>query len=353
MENYLGIYLNSIPSVKDIILSTISSYEIYCALIKEDLEVGGSKLINSPLRVDSKPTFGLFVHHTDNVIMFKDFAYESGDVFKFVKLFARYADKLILHSLTDIAYYLNTKLDLDLFSDGKLNLEVKKNTKYSKKFNINTARNIKFKSRRYTDLDIQYWEQYGITVSTLKLYDVRSVVKLFDEDTRVLREFTSHELCFAYVVFDKVKLYQPLEKGSFKWRNTCPSWYIQGWKQRKKKRKLIITKSMKDVMTFHELLYNSEYDIISPHSENYNFPIKLVDLINKEYSEVIVIYDFDRAGVNGANKLKKLHGWVPKFIDTRRVLINSKLKVIDKDISDFVFNHGIEKGILKCKYLKL
>lgn len=352
MANYLEIYLNSIPKLKDIILSVISPYEIYCALTGVDLEVGGSKLIESPLRVDSKPTFGLFLHNKEDVVMFKDFAYESGDVFKFVKLFASYNDKIILSSLSDIAYYLNRKLDLDLMQDGNVNLYAKKQNKYTKVFNPRTARNIRFKSRRYTKLDTQYWAQYHISIDTLTLYDIRSVDKLLDEEGRILRSFSYSEICYAYVIFNKIKLYQPMEEGSFKWRNTCPSWYLQGWKQRKGLEKLIITKSMKDVMAFYEIL-GDEYDIIAPHSEGYNFPKKIVAKLNKDYKEIFVIYDFDRAGVNGANKLKNLYGWKPLFIDTYRIMINKKLKVIDKDISDLIHNRGLNAAKLKCKELGL
>ena len=352
MENYLDVYLKSLPTIKDIILNTIQPYDIFCELTGHELQVGGSKLINSPLRADDKPTFGLFVHHIDDVLLFKDFAYETGDVFKFIKLYALYHDNTRLLSYIDIAYYLNAKLSLDLISGGKINYEVKKSVSYSRQFNVNTARDIKFQSRQFTSLDKQYWEQYGIPPSVLKFYNVRSVRKLLTEDGRILREFNTDELCFVYVVYNKVKLYQPLEQGEFKWRNTCPAWYIQGWEQRRGNKKLIITKSMKDLMTFFTIL-GKDYDIIAPHTEGYNFSTKVTDVIKNSYTDVYVIYDFDRAGVNGANKLKRLHGWTPLFVDTKRTVINGKLKVIDKDISDFSANWGLEKTKLKCKQMNL
>ena len=349
--NYLSVYLKSLLSLKDIILSVIQPYDIYCELTGYELEVGGSKLIESPLRTDSRPTFGLFVPHDEDVILFKDFAYESGDVFKFVKLYALYHDNTFLNSYIDIAYYLNKKLKLDIFHNGKL-----KTSNLSKKegrsFNVKTARNIKFKSRGFTVLDKKYWEQYSISLNTLKLYDIKSVDKLLDEENRILRQFGIGELCFAYKVYDKIKLYQPLESGDFKWRNTCPAEYIQGWKQRRGKKKLIITKSMKDIMSFYGIL-GKKYDIIAPHTEGYNFPKNIVDIINSFYDEVIVIYDYDRAGVNGANKLKNLYNWKPLFIDTSRVMVNGKLKVIDKDISDLISNKGLKKAKERCRKMKL
>jgi len=348
MANFLKLYLDSLPTLKDMILEVISPYDIYCELTGEELEVGGSKLIKSPLRGDSLPTFGLFVHHTDEIIMFKDFAYASGDVFKFVKLFARYHDKMQITSLIGVVNYLNMKLGIDILNgDAKTSTVIKR-----RKFDIRTAREIKFVSRPFTQLDRKYWDTYCVPPKVLKYYDVRSVSKLLDEDKHVLREFSSGELCFVYVIYNKVKLYQPMEQGGFKWRNTCPAWYIQGWKQRRGKNKLIITKSMKDIMVFFVIL-GKRYDIIAPHSENYNFPDKVVNIINDQYEEVYVIYDFDRAGVNGANKLKKLYGWKPLFIETKRQMINGKLKVLDKDISDLTANKGLKTAIKRCKKLGL
>lgn len=349
MANLLKLYLESLPTYKDMILEAISPYDIYCELTGEELQVGGSKLIKSPLRGDSLPTFGLFIHHTDDVIMFKDFAYETGDVFKFVKLFARYHDRMMITSLPGIVNYLNMKLGMDIL--GKNNKKSKSQIK-RRVFNIQTARDIKFSSRPFTAMDRQYWDQYCIPTKVLKLYDVRSVEKLLDDDKRIMRQFKPNELCFAYVIYNKIKLYQPLESNGFKWRNTCPAWYLQGWKQRRGKKKLIITKSLKDIMVFFVIL-GKDYDIIAPHSENYIFPDKVVDKIKGMYDEVYVIYDFDRAGVNGANKLKREYGWKPLFIDTKRVMINKKLKVIDKDVSDLTVNRGLKYAKIRCKKMGL
>jgi len=351
MANLLASYLRSLPTMKDMILNIISAYDIYCELTSAELTVGGSKLIKSPLRDDGTPTFGLFMHHTEDIVMFKDFAYESGDVFKFIKLFARYQDGIILNSLYGTAIYLGNKLGIDIIKNGQVNDHVESVIK-RREFNAQTARDIKFISRLYTKFDKEYWEQYCVPETVLKYYDVRSIKKLLDEEGRILKEFSNNTVCFAYVIYNKVKLYQPLEAVEFKWRNTCPAWYLQGWKQRRGKKKLIITKSMKDIMVFFVIL-GKKYDIIAPHSENYIFPDKVVDKINSLYDEVIVIFDFDRAGVNGANRLKRLYGWKAKFIDTRRVLINGKYKVIDKDISDLVVNKGLKQAKIQCKKMNL
>jgi hypothetical protein len=109
------------------------------------------------------------------------------------------------------------------------------------------------------------------------------------------------------VVFNKIKLYRPEEAPDFKWRNTCPGHYIQGLKQMNDRKSnndtLIITKSLKDVMVFYEFI-GDRYDVIAPHSETYFYRDLLKSLFAK-YKKIIIIYDFDLAGVTGANKLRK------------------------------------------------
>jgi hypothetical protein len=244
---------------------------------------------------------------------------------------------------------VNEKLGLGLYGKHVSNKVYRRSTK---KINIQTSRNIKFKSRKFTKFDIKYWDSYGISKVVLKYFNVKSVEYLFDEQGNIVRVFNSSELCFVYIIKNKVKLYQPLEVNGFKWRNTCPATYIQGWKQRRGKKKLIITKSLKDIMVFFTIL-GDEYDIIAPHSENYIFTKDIVTQLNNDYEVIFVIYDFDRAGVNGANRLKRLHGWKPRFIDTKRVMINGKLKVIDKDISDLRKNKGKIKAAKRCKKIGL
>jgi len=349
MKNFLSAYIRTRKSFRELLLSYIDEYDIYTEFIGKELEVGGSNLVESPLRSDSKPTFGLFVHYKEDKIMFNDFALTSGDVFKFIRLFASYHDKIRLRSNLQVVRYIDTKLGLGIFN--KANRRRVFNSNVSK-VDIRTTRKIKFRSRKLTKFDVMYWEAYNVSKTILNYFNVRSVEYIFDEQNKVVRVFNDDELCYAYVINDKVKLYQPMETNGYKWRNSCPAHYIQGWKQRRHKKKLIITKSMKDIMVFFSIL-GKHYDIIAPHTEGYNFPQDVVDIINKEYDEVFVIYDFDRAGINGANKLKNLYGWKPKFIDTKRIMVDGKLKVIDKDISDLIINKGLKTAVKRCRKMGL
>jgi len=355
--NLTDIFINSRRTLTAKLLDHVSSYDIFCSILGYELEIG--KVVLSPVRKDSRPTFVLFIPENKDDVYFKDFAWVGGDVFKFVKLYAVYKEGINLNSRYDQIAYIDEKLNLGLLDGTIRPIKRRKidTTFYASK------RNIKFKSREFTKRDLMYWKQYHVTADTLSFYDVRSVYKLLNENNEVIYTVAQRTLTFAYVIFNKVKLYSP-EAGVFKWRNTCPGYYLQGLPQVKQLIKkgetrdsLIITKSLKDVMVFFEFL-SDRYHIIAPHSETYKFSGSFVEWIRTTYKKVVIIYDFDLAGVTGANRTRKqLQGAgldvQVKFVSTARIKVNNKIKLIDKDISDYavgrdsdlIKNHLISMGL--------
>jgi hypothetical protein len=352
--NLTRIFLKTYRSLTDKLFDIISSYDIYCELIGEEIEVG--KVILSPIRNDKRPTFILFIPDDKDEIFFKDFAWRGGNVFTFVRLFAIYQEGVTLNTREDIIKYLDKKLGLGLFSNTARNKHITRR-KLNKEF-YSSKRSIKFKSRDFTKRDIEYWSNYHISKETLKLFNVRSVHKLLNEADEVIYTYSRYQLAFAYVIFNKVKLYNPEADPKFKWRNTCPAYYFQGLQQinelKTNNKKLILTKSMKDVMVFYEFLHE-HYDVLAPHSETYIPTDEFMASLYRKYDVIIIIYDFDAAGVMYANKLRKRNTdkLKVKFVSTKRIIINGKIKVIDKDISDFAEYRDKEEVIKKLKDMNL
>jgi len=351
--NLTSVFLNSRRSLTEKLFEYVSSYDIYCSFIGEDIKVGD--FILSPIRRDNRPTFILFVPEDKDEVYFKDFAWIGGNVFKFVKLFALYQESINLKTHTDIIHYIDQRMGIGLFGTTikkPIKRRVLDKTFYASK------RVIKFKARKFTERDLMYWKSFHITEETLKFFNVKSVHKLLNENNEVVWTVSSRTLTFAYVVYNKIKLYRPEEALDFKWRNTCPGHYIQGLKQMNDRksgnRKLIITKSLKDVMVFYEFL-GDKYDMIAPHSETYIFTDTLLDYLYKKYDEIIIIYDFDLAGVSGVNKLRKRNPekFSYLFVSTQRILINGKVKIIDKDISDFSVDRSDDEIREKLKLMGL
>lgn len=350
--NLTKVFLSSRRSLNEKLFECVSSYDIYCHFVGEEVPVG--KTILSPIRTDRRPTFILFVPEDKDEVFFKDFAGPGGDVFKFVKLFALYQESINIRSHVDIIRYIDNSMGIGLF-ENTVKKEIKRRV-LSTSFYA-SKRIIKFKSRPYTDRDLEYWAQYYITPEILERYRVLSVRMLLNPQGEVIYTIPMRTLTYAYVIFNKVKLYSPEEKSDYKWRNSCPGHYIQGLEQLKlypsKNKKLIITKSLKDIMVFHRFL-GTKYDVIAPHSETYNFSDKLLDMLIKKYDEIIVIFDFDLAGVSGANKLRKRSSKIRVvFVSTKRIRLNGSIKVIDKDISDYVVDRSVPQIMRHLTHLGL
>lgn len=339
--NLTTAFLKSKVTLTEKLLECVSEYDIFCTFIGEDIKVG--KVILSPIRRDNKPTFILFIPKDKDEVFFKDFAWVGGNVFKFVKLFALYQESINLSSRADIIRYIDERMHLGLFG-GKKKVIVRR--KLDASFYASN-RVIKFRSREFTRRDLTYWKQYHLSVKTLEEYNVRSVKKIINYLGEVVYTVPNRTLCYAYVIFNKLKLYSPEEKTGYKWRNNCPAYYLQGLEQIKSRKssnkKLIITKSLKDVMVFDTFL-GDEYDVLAPHSETYIFTEKIIKSFLKKYDEIIVIFDFDLAGVTGANRLRKNDPRIKvTFVSTKRIKVNGKISVIDKDISDYVVDRDVQE----------
>ena len=110
-------------------------------------------------------------------------------------------------------------------------------------------------------------------------------------------------------------------------------------------------------MCFYELFKQLGYeiDILAPHAESINLNEEFISLAKKRYKEenIIIVSDFDLAGVKFVQRCRQLNLNNYKFVSTNRIMINNKLKVLDKDISDYYENHGNEKSLKLIKSWKL
>lgn len=350
-------------TLTDKLLQVVDDYEIYSSLIGEDIELG--EVISSPLRSsDDCPSFAIFIPTKlidrgydirPDEVWFKDMATgNKGNVFKFVQYFAMHHFGEKLEKRYDIVKFIDRQLELGIFSDtGPVKKAERRN--YEKR----PLKDISYKSRDFTKRDLDYWKLLEQDKEDLKFWCVKSVRYLLNEENTVRKEFRRNELAFVYEIWDKCKLYQPEAERAFKFRNTCPGddhRYYQGYPQITKEPKiLIVTKSMKDVMVFHKFFnkyLGIPVDVMAPHAESINLSDEFITGINHYYDIKICVSDYDLAGVKFARHCRD-HGFLIKFIDTHRVMINNKLKVIDKDISDYLINHGRVKTENKLKSWEL
>lgn len=340
------------------LLKSVDDYEIYCTLIGHDVELG--EAIHSPIRAsDDFPSFALYVPNRliergfdirPEEIWFKDLADgRYGDVFRFVQYYASSNFNLDLKNRYEVIRFIDEQLEIGLFSSSGTKRKSEKRV-----FEPKTNTSLYYKSRKFTSRDLTFWSVLMQTEEDLKFWGIKSVKVLLDQDGFVRKEFRRNELAFVYEFFDKEKLYQPEAPRSFKFRNTCPGddyRYYQGFKQLRGKakgvRNLIITKSYKDVIVIYKLfntIIGIPVDVIAPHAESINLSAEFIELIEQEYDYTLCVSDYDYAGVKFAQQCKKL-GFDYEFVDTKRVNINGKLKVLDKDVSDHLTNNGLDLTI--------
>lgn len=340
--------VKSKKTLSDRLFGEITDYEIYCELSGLDIDIGVP--ISSPLRDDDgDPSFSLFIPTEipdvrEEEIWWRDFARGSGDVFKFVKIFAEFHYGLDLENRYQVVKFLDQELELGIIDGNKRERERKVIDYEAAK----ERKEILFQSRSYTRRDLYWWACLAVDRPLLEEHDVRSVKYLLGEDYSIYKSFRAFDLAFAIVVYDKVKIYRP-ESLTKKFRNTCPRDYIMGQAQCKGNKPLIITKSMKDILCFKSLM---DVDAIAPQGEGNNFDDTIIDWILENYDpkDVYIVMDYDEAGIMAAERLEK-HGFNKCWVSTKQIQVGNKMKVPDKDISDYITNHSIALAMDRLKVM--
>lgn len=296
----------------DWILSKVTEYDIYAKYIGQ-FKVG--MIYNSPFRKDKNPSFGIYYSRRTKQLLFKDHGTgECGNVIKFVSLFTG-----------------KTEYN-DILSDIVDKLNITNNTKLvsSKQYIQPTETVIGVVRQEFTDVDINYWKQFNISINTLKKFNVNSI-KYYLCNGIVKGTYKRENPMYAYKVYNNFKIYRPLADKYTKWRNNLTDYDIQGYEQLPQKGDILfITKSMKDVMCLHEM----GYPAVSPSSESTFLPKDVLEQLKTRFKRIIILFDRDTSGVKRSRKLSRETGLEAMFI-------NKKFKA--KDVSDAVKANSFEE----------
>lgn len=296
----------------DWILSKVTEYDIYAKYIGQ-FKVG--MIYNSPFRKDKNPSFGIYYSKRTKQLLFKDHGTgECGNVIKFVSLFTG-----------------KTEYN-DILSDIVDKLNITNNTKLvsSKQYIPPTETVIGVVRQEFTDVDINYWKQFNISINTLKKFNVNSI-KYYLCNGIVKGTYKRENPMYAYKVYNNFKIYRPLADKYTKWRNNLTDYDIQGYEQLPQKGDILfITKSMKDVMCLHEM----GYPAVSPSSESTFLPKDVLEQLKTRFKRIIILFDRDTAGVKRSRKLSRETG-------LEAIFINKKFKA--KDVSDAVEANSFEE----------
>lgn len=321
---------------KRAILQKYNELEIYRKYLDNGQDVVFGTAILSPLRKESKPSFGFFIGE-GNEICFNDFVLGKGDFVRFVQMkygltyFEALSKVAVDFDLSDD--FICKKLDKTRFINDKKNLPTKEEL-----LSQVTSLRLGKKRRNWERYDIEFWLQFGISINTLEFYRVEPISHIFIND----KIFVADK--YAYVFIEQkdnketYKIYQPFSKD-YKWITSHNSSVWQGWEQLPVKgTDLIITKSLKDVMSLYEV---TGIPSVALQTESILPKRHVFNLLKDRFPECIYLFydnDYDKE-INWG----KLYGdKIARELGLIDIYIHDRFK--SKDFSDLVKNVGKEEA---------
>ena len=291
-------------------------------------------IIHSPLRQDNRPSFGLYtldgkrVHYTD--LATKD----RGGLFDLLMKYWGESYKGMLNHLWK---------DLPNFSNANVQFNSMKSER-TYQYQSLKSRNIDLqcKVREWRDYDIEYWASYGISLEWLKyadIYPISHKIVIRDGQRYV---FGADKYAYAYVERKEgkvtLKIYQPYNKGGYKWSNRHDRSVISLWtKVPEYGDKICICSSVKDALC---LWANTGIPALAIQGESYGMSDTAVGELKRRYKEVFIALDGDKAGVEDSIKLQK---------ETAFKIIDCPLIDKAKDWSDIYHFYGKEALLKEFK----
>lgn len=328
------INLNKTFVTKDALLKYITDYEIYRMYIENSKITTKGRSI-SPLREDNNPSFGFFIGDS-NELCFNDFLLGSGDCIKFVMLkfdlsFFEALSKIALDAGLDDKFIIKNTFKTNILASPN-----DKREEYIKKINSNYLG----KTGRQWDLrDYSFWNQYGITKPILDRYNVQPVSYIHLGADKIMKA-DFHTYCYNEFKDGRntYKIYQP-NNLQYKWLNNHNDSVWQGWTQMPEKGKiLIITKSLKDVMSIVSL---TGIPAVSLQAEGVNPKSQVIEELKDRFDSIYVLYDNDYD--KPINWGRSFGEKVSNLFDAYQIEIEEKYE--SKDFSDLVKNHGHKVAI--------
>lgn len=200
--------------------------------------------------------------------------------------------------------------------------------------------------QKFTEKELGFWMQSGITPETLKQYKVislkefRSVNK---DDKPFCYTSSESEPIFCYMGKRYVKIYRPYSEVRFLYGGSLGENYCFGLEQLPAKGDtLFITGGEKDVMTlaahgFHAICFNSETSII---------PAGIIYKLTFRFKHIVLLYDADKTGIESAIRHEK----ALSEYGVKRIILPLSGEKKDKDITDY-FSKGNSRAAFRQLFL--
>lgn len=308
---------------KELILSRFSEEQLMEYYLRMPVKKG---LFRSPLRDDKNPTCSFF-RNNKGTLLFKDFATgQCLDIFSIVQQMFKcnYFEALkIIANDFGIIQNKSIKRNPGKINENPIKIEDKELSK------------IQVEIQDFTDLELKWWEKYGITKDILQKYQVYSCKYVF-LNGNLLAKSQQHCPIFGYYGkkyhgLELWKIYFP-KRTNYRFIGNYPCKKLQGYDNLPKSGKIcVITKSQKDVMA----LYAYGIPACAPNSETIVPSEFIINDLTSRFEHVFALWDNDRTGVTFLNKIKK------KYPQIKCLIIPRNLEA--KDFSDLRAKYGYKK----------
>lgn len=260
-------------------------------------------VIHSPLRKDSRPSFGLY-SKDGKKIYWKDLATkESGGIYDLLSLMWSCTKKEVLSRIWE---------DRKLFTgEAAIKECVFCNVQDISSYKRNT--DLQVKVRDWRQYDIDWWSSYGISIDWLKYADVYPISHKIIIKEGHTYTFGADKLAYVYVERKEgkitLKIYQPLSTDkNHKWFSKHDRSVISLWtKIPEKGERVCICSSLKDALC---LWANTNIPAIATQGEGYGMSLTAISELKRRYTNVYILFDNDKAGLEDGVKLAKETGFI-------------------------------------------
>ena len=319
------------------VLSKISAYDIFRYYMpNHDWKL--NRVTYSPFRKENNPSF--VIGNKLGYISFIDFADTSlrGDCFNFVQM---------LFSLRDTSEALKL-IDKDFslgISDGTHSQEYKKIiSAYKQPEDLGKRYSlIQVITRKFTNEELEYWNQYHQDISDLRNNNIYSIKTLYLNKSKFVLKDT--ELRFGYLYGTSWKIYRPYADKKHKWiPNNVPITEMDGKLDITNCDVAIINKSKKDYMVMKKVFPCC----CAVQNEGIGcFSHENVEYLKANSDRQILSFDSDVTGVANSQQITKLFDF--DYTNVPRKYLAEGIK----DWADLAKAHGLQaiENYLKTKKL--
>ena len=281
---------------KEWLLSRITEEEVFEHYT--GVPVGSVGHFRSPLRKDKHPTCS-YRYGADGRPRFKDWASDrSYDCIDLVQTLHNIGYRGAIEQIASDFNLITQEVD-----NEKVQLHRERYARRDKLGYKEPGTRIEVATKGFIPDTLDYFAQFGIGRGTLDEYYVKQISKLWVNDHPVYWGNEADPAVGYYLgVIDGLEQWKIYFYTRDQKRFICNTRRLQGWFQLPEKGdRVIITKSLKDVMTLHELGEAA----IAPQGETVRIRGPLIEALQSRFDHVYSLYDWDLTGVAAANRLRK------------------------------------------------